>query len=398
MTVGAGKQSTAVDSELKKIITACESYFYDVGYKKIADWKKEDSNRKAVAFLPVYCPKEIIMGCGVRPVASFGGGDQVNVIRGDSYYQSYICHLPRSVVELGLTSWGEALDGLICPATCDVIRNVSGVWKVLFPEKLTYYLDVPQNFDQDVGGKFYMWQLADLAEKLSNISGTKYDAELVRDAIRRHNKNRRVLRQLNQLRADEPGWIPSSELYLVLRAGDQMEVDEHTRLMERYLEVVTSLKRPHLDNARIVIVGGFCEQPPLNLIRTIELSGCYIVNDDFTLGARFIEEDIDEKGDPLSSIATAYLKSSAWSSVKYEGDVPKAKRLVDLVRKTRADGVLLMSPSFCDPSLLDRPHFQRALDEAEVPYSTLMYAENLGQFAPIREQTGTFAEAIKLWG
>ena len=60
--------------------------------------------------------------------------------------------------------------------------------------------------------------------------------------------------------------------------------------------------------------------------------------------------------------------------------------------------MLLMSPSFCDPSLLDRPHFQRALEEANIPYSTLQYAENLGQFAPIREQTGTFAEAIKLWG
>ena len=84
--------------------------------------------------------------------------------------------------------------------------------------------------------------------------------------------------------------------------------------------------------------------------------------------------------------------------MKYEGDEPKAQQLIRAVRERRADGVLLMSPSFCDPSLLDRPHFQQALEAASIPYTTLQYAENLGQFAPIREQTGTFAEAIKLWG
>jgi benzoyl-CoA reductase subunit C len=398
MTVDVCGSSLALDAALKEIIDKCRSYYHDVGYQKVAEWKRQDQRRKAVAFLPVYCPREIILGCGIRPVASFGGGDQINVIRGDSYYQSYICHLPRSVVELGFTSWRDSLDGLICPATCDVIRNVSGVWQVLFPDKLTYYLDVPQNFDEQVGGKFFKTQLADLSERLCALAGTTYDAARVQDAIKRYNRNRCAIRELSQLRVEEPGWVPAWEFYLVTRAGDQMEVDEHTQLVERYLEVATSLKRPEQDNARIVIVGGFCEQPPLNLIRAIELSGCYIVYDDFTLGMRFIEKDVDEHIEPLAALSAAYLTGSTWSSVKYEGETPKSRRLVELVRRTKADGVLLMSPSFCDPSLLDRPHFQLALDEAQIPYSTLMYAENLGQFAPIREQTGTFAEAIKLWG
>ena len=164
------------------------------------------------------------------------------------------------------------------------------------------------------------------------------------------------------------------------------------------MDVLSDLKRPEQDNARIMIVGGFCEQPPLNLIRSIERSGCYVVDDDFTLGMRFLESDVEEQGDPFAALVTTYLRHSTYSSVKYEGDVPKSQRLVETARARRADGVLLMSPSFCDPSLLDRPHFQRALEEANIPYSTLQYAENLGQFAPIREQTGTFAEAIKLWG
>ena len=33
--------------------------------------------------------------------------------------------------------------------------------------------------------------------------------------------------------------------------------------------------------ARVVLTGAFCEQPPLALIKSIELSGCYVVDDDF---------------------------------------------------------------------------------------------------------------------
>ena len=103
-------------------------------------------------------------------------------------------------------------------------------------------------------------------------------------------------------------------------------------------------------------------------------------------------------GDSLDALVSAYLEGSMYSSVRYEGNEPKSEQLLHSVREVRASGVLLMSPSFCDPALLDRPHFQRSLDEAGVPYTSLKYAENLGQFQTIREQTGTFAEAIQLWG
>jgi benzoyl-CoA reductase subunit C len=391
--------SQAAEAAHKEIIDSCQRIYYDVRLEAIAAWKKEDpAARKAVAYLPVYAPREIFVGSGVRPVATFGGGDQVNVIRGDSFYQSYICHLPRSVVELGLSSWKDTLEGLVAPAICDVIRNVSGVWKVLFPDKLTYFLDLPQNFESKCGGKFYLSQLQELAEHLSKMSGRKPDADAYREAIVSYNRNRRAVRALAKMRVESPHWVPAWEYYLLVRAGDQMDADTHTDLIEKYMDLAGELNRSEQDNARIMVVGGFCEQPPLNLIRTIERSGCYLVDDDFTLGYRFLEQDADENIDPFQSLVDVYLKHSTYSSVKYEGDTPKSKRLVETALAKRADGVLLMSPSFCDPSLLDRPHFQKALEDAGIPYSTLQYAENLGQFAPIREQTGTFAEAIKLWG
>ncbi len=50
------------------------------------------------------------------------------------------------------------------------------------------------------------------------------------------------------------------------------------------------------DNVRVVMVGSFCEQPPFELIRTLERAGCDIVDDDFQLGLRMIEAPIDVAG------------------------------------------------------------------------------------------------------
>ena len=70
------------------------------------------------------------------PVGIHGGGDRLEIIRGDAFYQSYICHLPRSVIELAQSGRLDLLSAVLFPSTCDVIRNLSGVWKLLYPETL----------------------------------------------------------------------------------------------------------------------------------------------------------------------------------------------------------------------------------------------------------------------
>ena len=87
------------------------------------------------------------------PLGIIGGGDQPEVIHGDAYYQSYICRIPRSTIELGRPAYGFRRRHAVS-SICDVIRNLSGMWKLLFPTKGVRYFDVPQNYREDVGGEF----------------------------------------------------------------------------------------------------------------------------------------------------------------------------------------------------------------------------------------------------
>jgi benzoyl-CoA reductase subunit C len=381
------------------IVSRCEALYEDTSFGSVKAWKAEDPSRKAIGYMPIYVPREILHAAGMLPVGIFGGGDRIEVIQGDAYYQSYICRIPRSTVELGLTGRLACLDGMLFPSICDVIRNLSGMWKLMFADKYVRYVDVPQDYSDDIGGAFWVHEMQSIRADLERLGGKAITDDALRASIALYNDNRAALRDLYAYRAREPWQAPTSEVYLLLRAGLVLPVEEHTALVRAYLAAAAEEKRPKRDNARVVLTGVFCEQPPLGLIKSIEMSGCYIVDDDFMLVLRYLVGDVDTAGDPLVALSKAFLHHSVQTSSKYdERREQKGQGLLAQVRTRGAEGVVFAAPSFCDPALLERPMLQEVLAAHGVPFTAFKYAENTGQMAPIREQAGTFADSIKLWG
>ena len=383
---------------LKEIVARCEQLFEDLHFNSVKQWKAAAPGRKAIGFMPVYVPREIVHAAGMLPVGIFGGGDQLEVIQGDAYYQSYICRIPRSTLEMGLTGRLDCLDGMLFPSICDVIRNLSGMWQILFKDKYVRYIDVPQNYQDSVGGEFYIHEMQTLRNDLAALSGKEITDENLRASIAVYNDNRRAVQDLYAYRANQPWQAPTSEVYLVIRAGMVLPPEEHTALIRQYLAACEEQKRPKRDNARIVLTGSFCEQPPLGLIKSIEMAGCYVVDDDFGLVHRWLLDEVPVTGDPLEELSKAFLHRSNQQASKYdEKKEDKGKSLVHSVKFYGAEGVIFAAPSFCDPALLERPMLQDVLAKHKIPYTAFKFAENTGQMAPIREQAGTFADSIKLW-
>ncbi|MBI4564579.1 MAG: benzoyl-CoA reductase subunit C [Planctomycetes bacterium] len=383
--------------ELNDIVRRCEDLYHDLDLTSVKEWKRRTGG-KAVGFLPIYVPRETVHAAGALPVGIMGAGDDLEIIRGDAFYQSYICHIPRSTVELGLSGRLDCLDGFLFPAICDVIRNLSGMWKILFPDKYVRYLDVPQNFDERLGGVFYRQELAALFQDLCALTGRPASDEALRRSIEAYNENRRAIAELYRLRAEEPHRVPTYEHYLLMRASNVLEVTEHTALVDAYLAAARRENRPWRDNIRVILTGVFCEQPPLGLIRALEQSGCSIVDDDWVLGARYLREPVAAEGDPLDALVTSYLRRGTPTATRYIDEDAKGEDLIRRVRTLRAEGVIFASPSFCDPALLEAPMLQRALGAEKIPYTAFKFSENSGQLQVIKEQTGAFADSIKLWG
>jgi benzoyl-CoA reductase subunit C len=387
-----------VNPDLTHLVESVTSLYEDLAFQTVRNWKAEGTGRHAIGYMPIYVPRELIHAAGMLPVGILGAGDRLEIIRGDAYFQSYICHIPRSTIELALTQRLEALDGMLFPSICDVIRNLSGMWQMLFPERYVRYIDLPQNFDPAVGGTFWRQELDILRADLGRIADREITDRELQHSVTVYNENRRALRQLYEARSKRPWLFPTSEVYLVLRAGTVLPVEEHTELVRRYLELAPlENDRLEQDMSRVVLVGMFCEQPPLGLLITLERSGCWIVDDDLLLGLRWMGGDVPEDGDPLENLVIAYLEQSAQTASVYQPEGSRGAWLVKSVQHNAAEGVIFCAPSFCDPALLEQPMLVAALDQAGIPHTQFKYSENTGQFAVIREQAGTFSDSIRLW-
>jgi benzoyl-CoA reductase subunit C len=372
----------------------------DRALQHVREWKAAHPGALAIGYMPIYAPRPLLEAMGCLPVAIFGGGEEVEIIRGDSYFQSYICHIPRSTLELALAGNLDALDGMIFPSICDVIRNLSGMWRMLFPDRYVAYLDVPQNFDRAVGGRFYADTLREIAAGLEARGARPLEAGALRAALADENARRAALERMDRIRRREPSRLAASEAYLAARAGAGLLARDHAAFLDGFCDAVEQRHARLVDNARVVIVGAFCEQPPFDLIRTLEKAGCDILDDDLQLGLRTIEGEI-EVGvgeDPLDALVRAYLDQGVATASRYIGNADKGAALIARVRECEADGVVFAAASFCDPALLDQPMLEAALDRAGIPHTSFKFAENNAQFQTIREQAGAFSDAVKLWG
>ncbi len=385
-------------TSIDRIITTSRQLAFDLDFSHAKAWKARDPGRVLIGFTPIHFPREIVHAANGLAVGILGTGDRKPIIKGDAYYQSYICHMPRGIVELALDGNLDGFDGFVFPSICDVMRNLSGMFQLMGKGRFAKYMDFPQNFRTEIGGAFYKAEMEDVLHRIKAINGVEVSADMLDRSIALYDRNRAMLAAIYDIRQEFPWRLAYEDLYCIMRAGLVIPVEEHNAMLEDVLTAIGQERGLREDRIKVVVAGAFCEQPPLGLIKTIENAGCYVVDDDFLIGSRWIDGDVGTgSGDPLGAIAQAYLDRSVPSSVVYDVGRPKEKRLIELIRRRNADGAVFAAPSFCDPALLDQPLFFHQCEKDGVRYVQFQYNENTGQFKVIKEQVGAFADSIKLW-
>ncbi len=382
----------------EEIIQKCLDIYEDMDLNYVTRWKEKKKGRRSVGYTPIYFPQEILYAMDILPVGLIGGGDMIDVVKGDSFYQSYICHIVRSVVDMELTGKLAPLDGIISHFVCDVMRNLPGVIKSISPDRYVALFEPPQEFTSRIGGEYYADQLKTI---INHFNGGDIPKHRLVDSIMLYDDNRRLIKELYSIRKDRPWDIPLHEAYLLQRAGLIIDVEEHNEMLKDYMVSVKDLNRKPEDRVRVILVGSFCEQPPLALLKVIDQAGCYVVYDDFFLGGRCLTNRIDRKEaekDPMGTIIESYLNFCVPLPCRVEGKEEREKWLLDIYKEQKAQGVVFAAPSFCDPALEERPLYENKLDESNIRHISFLYSEETGQFSSIKEQLGTFTDSIKIWG
>lgn len=343
---------------------------------------------------PVYFPDEIAHAAGLLPVNILGGGNKLEMKYADARMGSFICSICRSTTELGLNGQLESLTGFVTTPICDAAKHLAGIWSRNLPDQMSEILYLPQNPNSPGAARYIAAEYQRLRAELARRVGHPISDEAIRASIRLYNKKRRLMRDLYQIRREEPWRLSCSESYMLVRAGTRISCQEHIELLEQALEAIRQRHVVAQDKPRVIFVGGFCEQPPLEMIEAID-DNCFVVDDDLLIGQRWMTEDVPEDvGDPIWALAESYIERSNPSPVQHDERKPKEVYLMNMLRAAKADAVILAAAKFCEPGLDDQLFWSKDLDEANIQYLVLEFEEKMTSFEQMSMQLETFAESL----
>ena len=63
------------------------------------------------------------------------------------------------------------------------------------------------------------------------------------------------MQDLYKFRSERPWQAPAAEVYLIIRAGLVLPVEQHSMMIRDYLAAAEAEERPRRDNCRIVLTG-----------------------------------------------------------------------------------------------------------------------------------------------
>lgn len=359
----------------------------DDSFPTVARWR--EAGGKVVGHFQVYFPEEIAHAAGMLPFKVRGA--PVEPVQADSRFGSYLCSILKTSLEVAL-SGRVKLDMFVTHPICDAARNLAAVWgrNFEYPCQILY---LPQNANSAYAVEYLRGEYDRLRRTIEEIAGRRVTDDDLRSSVGVFNENRALLRQLYDIKRTAPWLIAAEEAYVLVSVGGLISREEHNDILRTVLPQIRERAAKQQDKIRVVFEGGFCEQPPLDLVRAIGRS-CYVVDDDFLIGLRWIVDAVALDGDPLLNLADAYLEHSGYSPVQHDLRKPKEEMLLQRIAKSNAEAAIVAAAKMCEPGLEEVVAYTRALDSENVSYFVSEFEENMTSLDHLEIQLETFVENL----
>lgn len=375
------------DQSLEEALLACQELVEDPEYPTVKRWRADGG--KVAGHFQVYFPEEIVHAAGMLPVKLRGA--PVEPTKADSHFGSYLCSILKTSLDIVLNKQLE-LDMFISLPICDAARNLAAIWGRNF-DYSCQILYLPQNPNSSHSVTFLCDEYNRLKRTVEEVAGRKISDADLRVSMAVFNENRRLMRDLYDIKRTTPWLVTADEAYCLVSVGGMIPREEHNELLRTVLPRLRARTTKREDRMRVVFEGGFCEQPPLDLLRVLGRT-CYIVDDDLLIGLRWILDDVPVDGDPIRNLAEAYIENSSYSPVQHDLRKPKEEMLLKRIEDARADAVIVAAAKMCEPGLEEQVAYTNALDEKGIPYFVSEFEENMTSFEHLELQVETFLENL----
>lgn len=361
-------------------------------YRVISAYKQE--GKKVIGVLPYFAPVELVVAAGMVPMGIWGSNKKT-IALAKEYCATFYCTIAQLALEMLLDGTLDQLDGIITPTICDTLRPMSQNFRVAMEGKLPcIFLAHPQNRKPAFGLQFTVDQYMHVKSELEKISGNTITDEALRDAIKVMNRSRKARREFVKLAGQHPEAISAVERSAVLRSAWFMEPAVHAQKLEELNEELSKLPASNWKGRKVVTSGIICDNP--KLLQIFDDNNIAIAADDVAQETRAFRVDASEEGDPMMALAQQFADQD-YDVLLYDEYSNKNRRadyVVQMVKESGAQGLVLFMQQFCDPEEMEYPYLKKALDDAGIPHIKLGVDQQMRDFGQASTAIQAFADVL----
>jgi len=350
--------------------------------------------KKAIGCFPYYIPEEIVYAADMVPFGIWGQtGGTINAAK--EYFATFYCTIAQLNLEMGLKGTLDGLSGVIASPMCDTLRPFTQNFRVACPQFPFIFLAHPQNRKPGYGVDFTVTQYTNVKNKLEEIGGKSISEESLKNAIKVYNLSRASRRKFVELAGKHPEIVTASQRNVVLKGAYFILKSEHTVLLNELNNLLEKAPVVEWKGPKIVTSGIVLDSP--SLLEIIESNNIAIVADDVAHESRAIRIDVPEnEEDPMKALALQFAAQD-YDTLLYDPEINKRPGyIVDKVKKSGAQGVVIMMMQFCDPEEMEFPALKKGLEEAGIPYVRISIEQQMTNFEQARTSLQTFSDILSM--
>ena len=337
----------------------------------IEEW--QNNNKKVVGYYCTYIPEELLYAADLLPFRIRATGNKDTEL-GDIYMVRFTCSFVRATLDMALKGIYDFLDGFLVCNSCDHSRRMYELFdlKVFnrenFKKKVSrFYLAIP-HIITDEGFEWYKKEVEELKEELQeNFNIAKISNEKLIESIKIFNENRKILREIHELRIQSSPKLTGSEALQMNMANSSIPKDIANQELKRILTFLKKREEIDIGNKkRILLVGSVVDN--IDFTQLIENSGAFIASDILCFGTRNFMDDVQLKNgeNPLDSITRRlYYRLSCPRMM--DDHQRRLDFLKEEIKRANIEGVILQRINNCDLHGCDNMLFTHELKELKIP-------------------------------
>ncbi len=312
--------------------------------------------------------------------------------------------LPRNLCPLIKASYGFAVtdkcpymyfsDLVVGENTCDGKKKM---YELLGRIKDVHIMDMPQNQHTEASKRLWKDEIVALREKVEDFFGVQISTADLQRAIKDKNQERALLKEFYELSKQTPPPMTGLQQLQTLfgaqyKFNHAQKLDEIRAAIKNLKESYAQGERPVSATAKRIVLSG-CPMGGVTekVTRAIEESGGVVVAYENCTGAKQLDRQVRENGDPYEALADHYL------GIGCSVMTPNPNRLELLERMCRefqADGVVEMVLQACHTYAVETYTIREFLNGLNVPFLSLETDYSSGDVGQLKTRAAAFIEML----